>query len=824
MVATSYPGVYTLETPSGVKPISAVSTSLTMFVGTATKGPMFTPTRIVQYDDFVKTFSNDISLGDMPEYVNQFFLNGGTDCYIMRIANGADQAEIMMQTESGADTLGLRAIGHGEDGNTIRALVDYNTARPEATFNMTIFKMATDSFGNQVVTDTEIFKGLSMDPGSSLDARQYITQESRLIETFDPGALPASNNPFSQSGRSVAFLSGDGANTTARHVAWRSLLTPGPLEFEISVDGQNFIGVDIGMSVADFDTNIDNATEATFVNEFETEVAAVINNGPLALAGLAIDVSLETGPAIDNASSLSLGAGTNTEYLRITSQTGGEVYIRAVAANDAAVPLMLGSAQGGLEVGAFADARPAPSGMSLRVLNGTTFNDLSETVYDDFRSIDLEEYIPATDSLSPVNIPFVPEGTPTPGAFNGDDPIFRDYEATSPNGNRDGLRKVLQVAADAVNNYRTANPGTFFWQAEVWGSRLAIRRTEGSENEVGSLTLDAFTINVASTLLNTRYYSLGPMGALGLGQQSGAVAGSNGNPPLSTDYDTAYSVIESEVEIFNLLVLPPSQHPALPVTPLTDLWNNASVFCREQMAFLIMDPEDSWNSAQTAAAGAPGLRVGLVTDHSAVYYPRIRIRKDGLERSIGPAGTMAGIYARMDSRFGVQKAPAGLEASLNGVVGLDLLLSDRENGITNPRAVNTLRVFTSGAVAWGARTTAGDDTTPHEYSEIAIRRLALMIRKSLYYGLQWVVFEENDEPLWADIRLNVGAFMNTLFRQGAFQGATPKEAYTVQCDSKTTTQNDINNGVVNIKVSFLPLHAAEFVILELQQKTGDIQV
>ena len=89
--------------------------------------------------------------------------------------------------------------------------------------------------------------------------------------------------------------------------------------------------------------------------------------------------------------------------------------------------------------------------------------------------------------------------------------------------------------------------------------------------------------------------------------------------------------------------------------------------------------------------------------------------------------------------------------------------------------------------------------------------------------MQWVVFEPNDEPLWSQIRLNVGAFMNSLFRQGAFQGSAPREAYFVKCDKDTTTQNDIDRGIVNILVGFAPLKPAEFVIIKLQQIAGQIQ-
>jgi len=147
-----------------------------------------------------------------------------------------------------------------------------------------------------------------------------------------------------------------------------------------------------------------------------------------------------------------------------------------------------------------------------------------------------------------------------------------------------------------------------------------------------------------------------------------------------------------------------------------------------------------------------------------------------------------------------------------------------ENGILNPRGVNCLRAFpVYGTVVWGARTMAGDDNNPNDYKYVPVRRLANFIEESLFRGLKWVVFEPNDEPLWAQIRLNVGAFMQDLFRQGAFQGGSARDAYFVYCDKTTTTQNDINKGIVNIIVGFAPLKPAEFVVLKLTQIAGQIQ-
>ncbi len=166
-----------------------------------------------------------------------------------------------------------------------------------------------------------------------------------------------------------------------------------------------------------------------------------------------------------------------------------------------------------------------------------------------------------------------------------------------------------------------------------------------------------------------------------------------------------------------------------------------------------------------------------------------------------------------------------MEATLVGVPELTVPLTDAENGMINPLGINALRTLpAAGRVVWGSRTLEGDDRRASEWKYVPVRRLALYIEESLYRGTQWVVFEPNDEPLWAQIRLNIGAFMQNLFRQGAFQGKTPQEAYFVKADAETTTQNDINLGIVNIVVGFAPLKPAEFVIIKIQQMAGQIAV
>jgi hypothetical protein len=244
------------------------------------------------------------------------------------------------------------------------------------------------------------------------------------------------------------------------------------------------------------------------------------------------------------------------------------------------------------------------------------------------------------------------------------------------------------------------------------------------------------------------------------------------------------------------------------------------VFCQCKRAFLLMDAPVSWIDAQTASHEIDHLRIGLVNDHAALFYPDVTINNHGQDINIGPSGAIAGLMARIDKSRGVWVAPAGTTHPLSGIIGLQHEFSESENHAMSARGINILRHFPNGIVNWGARTMNEDSSFESGYKYVPVRRLALYLKESLDRGLRWVIFEPNDEPLWAQIRMNVGAFMNGLYREGAFQGTNPKNAYFVKCDNETTTQADRDSGIVNIVVGFAPIKPAEFVVLSLRQVIG----
>jgi Bacteriophage tail sheath protein len=295
-----------------------------------------------------------------------------------------------------------------------------------------------------------------------------------------------------------------------------------------------------------------------------------------------------------------------------------------------------------------------------------------------------------------------------------------------------------------------------------------------------------------------------------------------------TDKKGLYAL--EQADLFNILCLPPYKDADQELDVDVNLVSTAASYCEERRAMLLVDAPKNWankTDAKTKFSDTATDNVGTRSKNSALFFPRVKqpnpLRDNQTEEFV-PCGVVAGVFARTDTQRGVWKAPAGLDATLVGVPQLSVNLTDDENGELNPLGINCLRSFpVTGRVVWGARTLRGADQLADEWKYIPVRRTALFIEESLYRGTQWVVFEPNDEPLWAQIRLNVGAFMHTLFRQGAFQGQTPKDAYFVKCDKESTTQNDINLGIVNIIVGFAPLKPAEFVIIKLQQMAGQIE-
>jgi len=284
-----------------------------------------------------------------------------------------------------------------------------------------------------------------------------------------------------------------------------------------------------------------------------------------------------------------------------------------------------------------------------------------------------------------------------------------------------------------------------------------------------------------------------------------------------------------KVPIFNLMALPG-------ITSSATL-AEALAYCERKRAFFIMDPPDNTvadSEAQhlaTAPAGSEQIKeywngkTPPVSANGAIYFPYLQITNPvtGAAATSPPSGFVAGVFAKEDANRGVWKSPAGLETTILGTAGVVAwgAMTDPQQGALNPLGINCIRTFPGmGTVVFGARTLVSDNPAQEQWKYVGVRRMALFLEQSLYASLRWAIFEPNATPLWRALTQEVEAFMLGLFRQGAFEGNSADEAFTVQCDDKTTTQADIENGVVNLLVGFAPLRPAEFVVVQIQQQAG----
>ena len=201
--------------------------------------------------------------------------------------------------------------------------------------------------------------------------------------------------------------------------------------------------------------------------------------------------------------------------------------------------------------------------------------------------------------------------------------------------------------------------------------------------------------------------------------------------------------------------------------------------------------------------------------YGAYYFPWLKVKDpfDGSIATVPPSGHVAGIWARTDASRGVHKAPAN--EMIRGAMNVVYSITRAEQELLNPKGVNCIRFFnSSGIKIWGARTLANSSS---EWRYINVRRLTNMIKESIQESTHWVVFEPNTISLWKSIRRDISAFLTILWRDGALMGATPNEAFFVQCDEETNPKENIDNGIVTVRIGFAPAKPAEFVVFKISQ-------
>ncbi|HEX8511860.1 MAG TPA: phage tail sheath C-terminal domain-containing protein [Allosphingosinicella sp.] len=788
----TYPGVYVREEASGAQAIASAATSTALFVGMSDKGPMDVPTRVQSQAEFERAFGTSSS-GELVDQVRQFYINGGGEAWIMRIANGARAAAITLRNEGdNADSLRLVARDKGNAGNMLRAEVDYDTGSPERSFNLTLYRHELRPDGGYDKREVETFTNLSMDSSATRYAPNVVNGASMLATVEDPA--PAAANAGVSIGGAIYV-----GSAAAAAAAFSALIT-----------------------------NTAKAFRASVANRPPVDVVLAAGAAPAAV-GAGIGAAYAAQGVTVNATSVLVVFGGG-RVLEIASTTG-PVVITPAASADVSVALMLGAGAGGVEMDSSTPRRPAPTGitswigpMTAAIGAGNWMAGIGAL------ATELRSAIVSLTLTDPDDPDAPPGGWVTPaGTIVTGTPGDSIAAETATLGSFANIRRALDEIATAIGGLSTAR-----WKARRAGLRIVVTPNYGGpeaglNSAVKSTTYAAdaagniFRISAPGKgASNVAGYSLGRQGGLTPQGKQANVApadeGFDGNEPVLTDYSNAFNTIRSELDAFNFLVLPRASGQT--DVERKGLWGAASALAAERRAILFVDPAEDWPTIKSAEDGVAALKVGVETRNSVIYWPRLRIPAVGLTEGklVDPSGSIAGLMARTDDRYGVWAAPAGIEATIRGIVGIQKNMSDDENGVLNPKALNAIRLFPSGAVAWGARTMIGsDDTGNIDDKYIPVRRTMLFIEESLYRGLKFAVFRPNGEDLWAAIRLAAGSFMNTLMHQGAFASRNKTEAYYVLCDSTTTTETDRNLGIVNVIVAFAPLKPAEFVILTVKQ-------
>jgi hypothetical protein len=809
----SYPGVYIQELTSAVHTIAGVATSITAFVGYTARGIDNHAELIFSFSDFERLFGGLDSDSELSYAVQHFFQNGGMQAYVVRIPRaGAVGAQVVF---SG---LTFKALSSGTWANGELLLdVDYNNLYQNVTGTVGV-----TAASDQVKGKDSVFQS-ALRPGQFLVFASDGTQTPYQIKSIADDKTLTLTTPYGAATQdpTTAIVSADpmAFNLTVTN------LTDGTVEsfpsVSVSAARQNYVLAVV--NDRDSGSQLLNVVLAGAPPTRPPVISGVM--GASIIAGKAV-VAL-SGKAVTGTAKLTQGStavvGAGTAFLT-DLQTGQTLVFGDDPTATQYQVQSITDANNLVLFSKYTGANAAASAISL----------LGAGASSDF-GIQLSVSSPTTPpSPLPLNIKVFPKDAPVPQTVAG-------------------LATQLQSAINAA--LAVQMPGTSITSSvSAVGSNQSIRVNAllpQIPDAVVTIAPGGGGLSDAATPLglktpaatNVAHYSLGTGNGTGSngwgGQQTSSQAGADGTGLPGTQnligdpglFSGIYAL--DKVDLFNLLCIPDATRAQAGNSSALDgsvdpnaIYSAAIAMCDRRRGFLLLDAPPNVN----AVSGAVDYKTsGLAVHHKngALFFPRLRL-PDPLNsfqlRTFAPCGVVAGLYARIDSTRGVWKAPAGTEATLSGVQGLVYKLNDAENGVLNPLAVNCFRSFPIyGNVLWGARTLVGTDAEGDQWKYVPLRRIALYLEESLYRGTQWVVFEPNDEPLWAAIRLNVGSFMQELFRKGAFQGKTPAEAYFVKCDKDTTTQDDIDRGIVNILVGFAPLKPAEFVIIQIEQLAGQSQ-
>jgi phage tail sheath protein FI len=819
----TYPGVYIQEASNPVHPITGVATSIAAFVGYTDKGIDNRAEHLFSFSDFQRLFGGLASDSELSYAVQQFFLNGGAEGYVVRVPkHGAEPANLGLIVEAASTNIWtFFALSSGTWANG-KLLVDIDFNGIGEVIPGLVTVSGTGVTGTQFsLLEANQWLVFAADPTHTLYQIKTVGGDTSLTLYTAPALAPGTITT------AAVYLDNLACNVTVTN------LTDGTVEQfpDVSFNSNNANYIQSVLNDPDTGSQMVNVTPP-----------ATLDNLPPVPTGI-VGTPVSMGAVL-----YALCGGTAVAGVTVTS-------------NSTQVTGFGGTVIPGQLITFASD--PTDTVYSVGSLTGTTL-----TLATPF--IGTTGPTTATVLKSVVNSDwYVTLGVQSPTTAPAPLPITVKIYSNGVSVPPQSLSGIAAQLQTLLNNALTvALPGSSVLVSAVnWWGAPALRlygvlpsypdavfefQAPGTGDLSNVLGLATTTTTQQLAVQNVSHYALGtghiypvhssqitpspseaasPLYASGLGSDGSGLpqtADLIGDPGLFTGI---YAL--EKVDLFNQLCIPDatralagSPNTLDPVVDPNAIYSAAISYCDKRRAFLLLDAPPNINTAASAIDWKSTL-LTVNDPNGAAYFPRLRL-SDPLNnsqlRTFAPCGVVAGLYARIDGSRGVWKAPAGTEATLTGVQTMTYKLTDTEQGAINPLGLNCARIFpVYGPIMWGARTLVGADAEASQWKYVPVRRLALFIEESLYRGTKWVVFEPNDEPLWASIRLNVGAFMDGLFRKQAFQGKTADQAYFVKCDGETTTQADIDLGIVNILVGFAPLEPAEFVVITISQMSGQAQ-
>ncbi len=784
-----HPGVYVEEVSSGVRPIEGVSTSTAAFLGKAEMGTLNKAVLITGAQEFTSLYGGFLSDSFLAHSVLQFYNNGGKKCYIVRVAGaGATAASIAIKDRRGgaaAKTITIGAASEGVWGNKLDLVITDGTADPDNEFAIQVFQDRSELSPPKPPLLLETLDNLSMNRNAPNYVEKVVSGISKyLAATVEAPNLANSGNAVSRGGK---LQVGNGAAALQLTIASGATETAGtsgatPTAGRTQSGATPNVNPNADQRKFRININGDGPREITLPTEVQggANIAAAIQEAVRALNPL-----LPT---------------TNREaYTGFTATFPGPHFLLTSGTLGTTSTVQVTNAVDSLGTALAAVSLPPGTYNLVIFINEDGPHPVTVTV-------------PAGPAFGPADIV-----TALQGAIQGltakrasNTAAINTATVSYENTNADAGNPAFVVTSLKANAAPGIIPSVRILSGAPAAQNLAALLKLGKTN-VGSREISGAAVLRPANSPDPTPYHLGD--AVAAGNVDSFIAGADGALPGPNEYRDGLTALDVVRDV-NIVCIPGDGS-----IPVVDLGTN---YCGLRAdCFFIGDTNRTDDTVAEAQAFVNGLSVK--NSYGAVYYPWLLMGDPtGLSPEpipVPPSGFVAGLYARTDSRRGVWKAPAGTEANIGGAIGMLADTTDVQQDFLNPIGVNVIRFFpAAGRVIWGARTLA--TKSDPEWRYVPVRRMAIFLEQSIYNGIQYAVFEPNDEPLWATLRLNIGAFMMLQFRAGAFQGRTPNDAFFVQCDSKTTTQADIDAGVVNILVGFAPLKPAEFVVLKLSQKVN----